>query len=111
MSTPKRRQAGLFPEVQDAAPVDQTAPHLTEWAPQDWPVADDWRPLLRRFLNSQAGQALGRFMRERLASGALIYPPQPFRALALTPLAQVRVVILGQDPYHDNGQVIIGLYL
>ena len=33
-----------------------------------------------------------------------MYPPQPFRALALTSLADVKVVILGQDPYHGPGQ-------
>jgi uracil-DNA glycosylase len=41
---------------------------------------------------------------ERLAAGATIFPPQPLRALALTPPEQVRVVILGQDPYHGRGQ-------
>jgi uracil-DNA glycosylase len=39
-----------------------------------------------------------------LQAGAIIYPPQPLRALALTPLSQVRVVILGQDPYHGPHQ-------
>ena len=34
----------------------------------------------------------------------MIFPPQPLRALALTPPEQVRVVILGQDPYHGRGQ-------
>jgi uracil-DNA glycosylase len=47
---------------------------------------------------------LDTFMRARLAAGAIIYPPQPLRALALTPLAEVKVVILGQDPYHGAGQ-------
>lgn len=79
-------------------------PHLTEWAPAHWPVAVDWQPLVERFLISEAGQALAQFLRERLACGALIYPPQPLRALALTALAQVKVVILGQDPYHGPGQ-------
>lgn len=79
-------------------------PRLTEWAPEHWPVAADWRPLVDRFLASEAGQGLARFLRERLASGAIIYPPQPLRALALTPLAQVKVVILGQDPYHGPSQ-------
>ena len=40
----------------------------------------------------------------RVAAGALIYPSQVFRALALTPLNQARVVILGQDPYHGPSQ-------
>lgn len=67
-------------------------------------MADDWRPTVAHFLDGEAAQSLGRFMRERLDSGAIIYPPQPFQALALTPRKQVRVVILGQDPYHGAGQ-------
>ncbi|MGQ2980211.1 MAG: uracil-DNA glycosylase [Polaromonas sp.] len=78
--------------------------HLTRWNPADWPLAADWAPVVGQFLASQTGQQLGAFMAQRLAAGAIIYPPQPFRALALTPLADVRVVILGQDPYHGPGQ-------
>jgi len=77
---------------------------LTDWAPEHWSVADDWRPVINRFLASEAAEQLSQFVRERLAAGAIIYPPQPFRAMALTPLAQVKVVILGQDPYHGPGQ-------
>ena len=80
------------------------ATQLSDWTPQRWPVADDWRPLVDQFLGSDTGLSLGDFMRARLASGAVIYPPQPFRALAVTPLSQVRLVILGQDPYHGPGQ-------
>ena len=43
-------------------------------------------------------------MQARLASGAVIYPAEPLRALLLTPLSRVKVVILGQDPYHGPGQ-------
>ena len=78
--------------------------NLTDWAPQNWPLADDWCPVVDHFLASQSARQLERFMRDRQACGAVIYPPQPFRALALTPLARVRVVILGQDPYHGPGQ-------
>lgn len=78
--------------------------HLARWNPADWPLADDWAPVVGRFLASQAGQQLGAFIEQRLAAGTIVYPPQPFRALALTPLADVRVVILGQDPYHGPGQ-------
>ena len=81
-----------------------SAPQLSDWAPQRWPVADDWRPVLDLFWNSEAGEALGRFLRARLADGAIVYPPQPLRALAVTPLSQVQIVILGQDPYHGPGQ-------
>jgi uracil-DNA glycosylase len=78
--------------------------HLLRWNPADWPLAPDWSALVGHFLTSAAGQQLGAFMEQRLATGATIYPPQPFRALALTPLAAVEVVILGQDPYHGPGQ-------
>lgn len=44
------------------------------------------------------------FVRGRLASGAVVYPAHPLWALLLTPLSQVRVVILGQDPYHGPHQ-------
>jgi uracil-DNA glycosylase len=77
---------------------------LVHWNPSDWPVAADWAALVADFLASAAGRQLGGFVGQRLATGAVIYPPQPFRALALTPLAAVKVVILGQDPYHGPGQ-------
>jgi uracil-DNA glycosylase len=63
-----------------------------------------WAGLVRDFLASVAGQRLSARLTERLAAGAVVYPPEPLRALTLTPLSQVRVVILGQDPYHGPGQ-------
>ena len=64
----------------------------------------DWQPLLNRWRDSEQGRALIAAVDARVAAGATVYPAQVFRALALTPLAQVRVVILGQDPYHGPGQ-------
>ncbi|MGJ4748700.1 uracil-DNA glycosylase, partial [Leptospira sp. SA-E8] len=64
----------------------------------------DWRPLVGDFFQSEAGQALGRQVTARLNAGATVYPLQPLRALELTPLSEVRVLILGQDPYHGPGQ-------
>ena len=91
------QQGGLF-----AAPA---APdRLTAWAPALWPVAPDWLPLVSDFLASAAGQGLAQKLTARLDAGAVAYPPQPLRALELTPLHQVRVLILGQDPYHGPGQ-------
>jgi uracil-DNA glycosylase len=77
---------------------------LARWAPEEWPVAQDWRPVVDAFFASPAGLRLASFVRERLAAGAVIYPPRPLRALETTPLATVRAVILGQDPYHGRGQ-------
>lgn len=67
-------------------------------------LPDDWRPLVERFAASAGAVALRSFLDERAAAGATIFPPRPLRALELTPWASVRVVILGQDPYHGAGQ-------
>ena len=80
------------------------ADRLVAWDPQHWPVADDWRPVIARFLAGAPARRLEQFICSRLAAGATIFPPQPFFALASTPLAQVKVVILGQDPYHGPRQ-------
>ncbi|MDH4114048.1 MAG: uracil-DNA glycosylase [Burkholderiaceae bacterium] len=67
-------------------------------------VATGWRPSLEAFLASDDGRRLAQFLDERRSAGAAVYPPQPLRALTLTPFERVRVVILGQDPYHGAGQ-------
>jgi uracil-DNA glycosylase len=77
---------------------------LQGWTPEAWPVAEGWRAAVDEFFASAEGERLGRFMRERLAAGAVIYPPHPLRALELTPLSSVHAVVLGQDPYHGPGQ-------
>jgi uracil-DNA glycosylase len=64
----------------------------------------DWQPLLQTWRCSAAGQALIKALDQRVRDGAFVYPAQVFRAFALTPLAQTRVLILGQDPYHGPGQ-------
>jgi uracil-DNA glycosylase len=63
-----------------------------------------WRVLVQRFIASSEGRSLQNFLQERAASGTPIYPPRPLRALELAPLPTVRVVIVGQDPYHGPGQ-------
>ena len=80
------------------------APHLTVWPPALQRLSPDWRGPVEAFLASPAGQALSAKLQAALAAGAVVYPPEPFRALELTPLQAVRVVILGQDPYHGPGQ-------
>lgn len=67
-------------------------------------VAPAWKPVTDRFLASPEGQALVRYVDQRVADGAVVYPATVFRALELTPPDEVRVVILGQDPYHGPGQ-------
>jgi uracil-DNA glycosylase len=72
--------------------------------PSNWPVAPDWRELTAHFFESKKGLDLLAFLHQRLTGGASVFPPAPLRALELTPLVSVRVVILGQDPYHGRGQ-------
>ena len=72
--------------------------------PADWAVAPGWKGLVDGFFQEPTGQQLLAYLRQRLHDGAVIFPPQPLRALELTPPEDVRVVILGQDPYHGRGQ-------
>jgi uracil-DNA glycosylase len=67
-------------------------------------VAAGWRPVVDAWQASAAGQALLAHVAARQQAGAIIYPAQVLRALELTPRERVRVVILGQDPYHGAGQ-------
>jgi uracil-DNA glycosylase len=63
-----------------------------------------WKPLFETWRASPEGQRCEAFLGQRQAAGAVIYPAQVLRALELVPREAVRVVILGQDPYHGAGQ-------
>ncbi len=89
---------------ENAATAPNTETQLQNADPAAWPVAPAWRALTDSFFASASGTGLLGFLRDRLAVGAVVFPPQPLRALQLTPPEQVRVVILGQDPYHGRGQ-------
>lgn len=67
-------------------------------------VAPDWGALVARWRDSAEGRAAIEHIEARRRDGATVYPGDPLRALALTPHSQVRLVILGQDPYHGPGQ-------
>ncbi|MFN7855905.1 MAG: uracil-DNA glycosylase [Acidovorax sp.] len=84
--------------------ASDAATQLVSADPASWPVAPGWQPLVDDFLAGTRGQALLAFLQARLDAGAVIFPPRPLRALELTPPEAVRVVILGQDPYHGRGQ-------
>ena len=69
-------------------------------------LPQDWQIPLRAALAAPETLALRGFLDAELAAGKTLFPPQNawFRALELTPFDKVRVVILGQDPYHGPGQ-------
>ncbi len=69
-------------------------------------VPESWRAALAAALASAKSRALGGFLMAEEAAGKAVYPPRGSRlaALELTSLERVKVVILGQDPYHGPGQ-------
>ncbi|MFB6349348.1 uracil-DNA glycosylase [Moraxella marmotae] len=71
-------------------------------------LPEDWKAALAPALLSPNMDKLRDFLRSQYAEQKDIYPPksQIFQAFHLTPLSQVKVVILGQDPYHGAGQAM-----
>jgi uracil-DNA glycosylase len=69
-------------------------------------LPQSWQPALAPVLATREARRLGGFLRAEEEAGKAIYPPrgQRLAALAMTPLDGVKVVILGQDPYHGPGQ-------
>src|SRR3569833_1632730 len=104
-------QASLFSDA--AAPADTIS---AEPQPQSQQAAGtpltleeqfaalpaEWRAHLKSFIESDAYAPLCRFVDGERAAGKTVYPTDVFRALRLTSPDEVKVVILGQDPYHGE---------
>lgn len=71
-------------------------------------MPEDWKLALADELTSQNMDNLRNFLKQEYGLGKSIYPKasQMFNAFNLTPLSEVKVVILGQDPYHGPGQAM-----
>ncbi len=69
------------------------------------PLPSGWEELLASEMEQAYFQKLEKFVAEE-RQAYTVYPPEPdvFSALKLTPYEQVRVLLLGQDPYHDENQ-------
>ena len=69
-------------------------------------IEQSWKEALKGEFDKPYFVSLVNFLRQEKASGKVIYPPgsQIFRAFDLTPVDKLKVVILGQDPYHGPGQ-------
>jgi len=65
-----------------------------------------WKARIGDWLLRPEMRELSAFLRQRKAAGAHVFPPGPqiFAAFDATPFEQVKVVVLGQDPYHGYGQ-------
>ena len=74
----------------------------------DVKIEQSWKAALAGEFEKPYFAQLVRFLNGEKAAGKVIYPPgsQIFRAFELTPVEQVKVVILGQDPYHGPGQAM-----
>ena len=95
----------MSPEASDGAAAiasarpDAIASHAIQLEPS-------WKQRVGDYLQSPPMRALSAFLRAEKAQGKTIFPPGPqlFAALDATPFDDVKVVILGQDPYHGAGQ-------
>lgn len=105
-----------MPELQHPlrSPVQGLAPHNVsvhschsyQSAPMDVKIEPGWKEVLKHeFIKPYFLQVAAHLKTEK-ATGALIYPPGPliFNAFYKTPFDGVKVVLLGQDPYHGAGQ-------
>lgn len=117
------QQASLFDDPEPAAPAPSEpvkpasvtpvasaaladAPHAPDsvlhLAAQFDALPAEWRDVLQPFVDSDAYAPLCRFVDDERAAGKTVYPTDVFRALRLTRPDDVKVVILGQDPYHGD---------
>ena len=68
-------------------------------------ITNDWLPAIQGEFKKPYYRELFQFVKEEY-SRAVIYPPADdiFNAMHFTPLSEVKVLILGQDPYHNENQ-------
>lgn len=66
----------------------------------------DWQDALADTKRSEQFKQIIQFVQQQRRTGKTIYPPESdvFNAFKYTPFSEVKVVILGQDPYHQKGQ-------
>ena len=71
-------------------------------------IEESWKALLKDEFEQPYFEELVRYLHEEKAQGKIIFPPGKmiFKAFELCPVEKVKVVILGQDPYHGYGQAM-----
>ena len=98
-------QGALFGEAAQAESASAAVNRLREPLAQVFArVPAAWQSVTKPFIHSSEGHALAAFVDQRVSEGAAVYPDQVLRALEFISPDAVRVVILGQDPYHRPGQ-------
>jgi uracil-DNA glycosylase len=94
-------QFSMFADGESTESAPQAAINLSPEA-----LPKDWQGLLASEFDQPYMHALQAFLSAEQAQGKIIYPPsdQIFTAFNLTPVKNIKVVILGQDPYHGPDQ-------
>jgi len=71
-------------------------------------IEQSWKNALQSEFDKPYFASMVRFLHDEKNQGKIIYPPgsQIFKAFELTPIPSLKVVILGQDPYHGYGQAM-----
>ncbi|MEO8854327.1 MAG: uracil-DNA glycosylase [Ginsengibacter sp.] len=72
----------------------------------DIQMEESWKKVLKNEFDKTYFQHIVTFLKAEKATGKVIFPPGPliFNAFKQTPFDKVKVVILGQDPYHNKNQ-------
>ncbi|WP_250452349.1 uracil-DNA glycosylase [Caballeronia sp. ATUFL_M2_KS44] len=94
------RQPSLFDDAEAERTPDASG--FTTLESQFDALPADWRRHLQAFIDSPRYAALCEFVDAERAAGKTVYPADVFRALRLTRPGDVKVIILGQDPYHGE---------
>ena len=71
-------------------------------------IEDSWKSILSEEFSKDYFDKIVQFIKDEKKNGKVIYPPGSliFNAFELTPFDEVKVVILGQDPYHNPGEAM-----
>lgn len=117
---PRTQRAEATLAMSKSNPDDEASTRITDPSPEltaadsDQAIATllagltepSWKVALADALSSDSFQQLASFLQEEQANGVTVYPPlqEIFTAFNLCPLEKVKVVIVGQDPYHGPGQ-------
>lgn len=81
---------------------------MSQVTPSSVKIHDSWKAVLNDEFNQPYFSAIKTFLVNEKKAGKTIYPPGPqiFNAFNTTPFDEVKVVIIGQDPYHGPGQAM-----
>jgi uracil-DNA glycosylase len=71
-------------------------------------IHDSWKAVLQEEFGQPYFEGIVSFLKSEMAAGKVIYPPGGliFNAFDTTPFEEVKVVVLGQDPYHNPGEAM-----